>query len=330
MSGASGSASGLPAGRAAGLLAGAPPLRRQRLFAPGRPAPRSAATSAMSTNAALRVIWRSSTIPGRRLPVALFVRGETPARRRSVLQPRSLRLRALAAGTSPRPPQNGPMLRRSACPSRRPRQTRRQALDRLGRRLRRAHPRLGGGGPRTARGRPARGRLSTRALEPHRRSAYASELRPDEEQLVEEYAAQREARERESRSCMRRVRASRTPRADRPVSATSPPSFKRRMDELTRVQHDGPSRPSRPSSTARRPTARFGNVPVILLTFESREGRDRLRARLRSRATRSATSVGKQVDVWLDPAIRTPSARAAEAPHAGGGTRTPTPCGTGS
>jgi hypothetical protein len=74
--------------------------------------------------------------------------------------------------------------------------------------------------------------------------------------------------------------------------------LKRRMDELTRIQHTGTK--TRATVVAREETGRtFANVPVILLTLRI-DGRDVGFEHVFGPRHAKHYKVGREIDVWVD------------------------------
>jgi hypothetical protein len=121
---------------------------------------------------------------------------------------------------------------------------------------------------------------------------FAGKLREGEEDLVE----QRVAKEAER---IRELEAKWAPPPPDPAVAAQSADLKRRMDELTRIQHTGAK--GRATVVAREETDRtFANVPLILLTLQLDDGRQVVFEHVFGPRHAKHYKVGREVDVWVD------------------------------
>jgi hypothetical protein len=117
---------------------------------------------------------------------------------------------------------------------------------------------------------------------------FAGKLREGEEDLVAARIAEQEARA-----------AKYAPPPPDPAVQAQSSELKRRMDELTRVQHTG--RKGRATVVARDETGRtFANVPVILLTLRLDDGREVVFEHVFGPRHAKHYTVGREIDVWVD------------------------------
>jgi len=120
---------------------------------------------------------------------------------------------------------------------------------------------------------------------------FAGKLREGEEELVEQRIASEAER-------MRALEAKYAPPPPDPAVAAQSTELKRRMDELTRIQHTGTK--SRATVVAREETDRtFANVPVIVLTLRI-DGRDVVFEHVFGPRHAKHYKVGREIDVWVD------------------------------
>jgi hypothetical protein len=121
---------------------------------------------------------------------------------------------------------------------------------------------------------------------------FAGKLREGEEKLVEERMAAQAERIREQQAKF-------APAPPDPAVAAQSAELKRRMDELTRVQHTGTK--GRATVVAREETGRtFANVPLILLTLRLEDGREVVFEHVFGPRHAKHYTPGREVDVWVD------------------------------
>ena len=119
---------------------------------------------------------------------------------------------------------------------------------------------------------------------------FAGKLREGEEELVEARIAEQAERN-----------AKYAPPPPDPAHQAQSSELKRRMDELTRVQHTGVK--GRAIVVAREETDRtFANVPVILLTLRLDDGREVVFEHVYGPRHAKHYTVGREIDVWVDAA----------------------------
>ena len=121
---------------------------------------------------------------------------------------------------------------------------------------------------------------------------FAGKLREGEEELVD-------ARIESEAERMRELEAKYAPPPPDPAVQAQSTELKRRMDELTRIQHTGTK--GRATVVAREETDRtFGNVPVIVLTLRLDDGREVIFEHVFGPRHAKHYKVGREIDVWVD------------------------------
>src|SRR3954469_16142999 len=117
---------------------------------------------------------------------------------------------------------------------------------------------------------------------------FAGKLREGEEHLVEQRIVKQAERQ-----------AKYAPPPPDPAVQAQSTELKRRLDELTRIQHTGVK--SRATVVARGETGRtFSNVPVILLTLQLDDGRQVVFEHVFRPRHAKHYKVGREIDVWVD------------------------------